>query len=213
MERGAPHKTWMLRLPAMITASPASGSRRLTLEAWTTLPDDEPGEWGDGWLVEEEVATPIHEAIVALLITVLRGWLGARDLIGASSARFQVTPTRGRRPDVFVYLSDSRLPRGDTSLIDLPPDILVEVVSARPSDQRRDRIEKLAEYARFGTSFYWLVDPQLRSFEILQLGADERYVHAMTASEGRLEEIPGCKGLVVDVSEIWREVDRLGGSP
>jgi hypothetical protein len=44
----------------MTAASPASGARRLTLEAWTTLPDEEPGEWVDGWLVEEEVATPIE---------------------------------------------------------------------------------------------------------------------------------------------------------
>ena len=197
----------------MTAASPASGARRLTLEAWTTLPDEEPGEWVDGWLVEEEVATPIHEAIVALLITILRGWLGARGLVGASNGRFQVATTRGRKPDLFVYFPGSRLPRGNSSLIDLAPDIVVEVVSARPSDQRRDRIEKLAEYARFGARFYWLVDPQLRSFEILQLGTDGRYVHAVTASEGRIEDIPGCEGLAVDVDEIWREVERLDGEP
>jgi Uma2 family endonuclease len=207
--KGNAAETWMLSLPPMIAASPASGARRLTLEAWTTLPDDEPGEWIDGWLVEEEVATPIHEAIVMLLGMVLRGWLGPRGLVGASNARFQVTPTRGRKPDLFVYLPHSRLPRGDAILIDAAPDILVEVVSARPSDQRRDRIEKLAEYARFGASFYWLVDPHLRSFEILQLGTDARYVHAVTASEGRIEDVPGCQGLTIDVDEIWREVERL----
>src|SRR5262249_13151384 len=140
---GAPGETRMLSLPPMTAASPASGARRLTLQAWSSLPDEEPGEWVDGWLVEEEVATPIHEAIVALLITVLRTWLGPRGLVGASNARFQVATARGRKPDVFVYLPQSELPQGDTSLIDLAPDILVEVVSARPSDQRRDRIEKL----------------------------------------------------------------------
>jgi hypothetical protein len=32
-----------------------------------------------------------------------------------------------------------------------------------------------------------------------------------TAREGRVEDVPGCEALTVDVDEMWREVERLNG--
>jgi hypothetical protein len=44
-------------------------------------------------------------------------------------------------------------------------------------------------------AWYWLLDPQLRSLEILQLAPQGRYLHVLGASAGILEKIPGCEGL------------------
>ena len=56
---------------------------------------------------------------------------------------------------------------------------------------------------------YWLVDPEQRTFEVFELDADGRYIHAAGATAGRVEDMAGCEGLVVDVDAMWAEVDRL----
>ena len=184
----------------------------LTLDTWANLPEDEVGELVDGVLVEEEMPSYVHEVLVALLIHVFSGWtLPLGGLVAGSDARFAVTPQRGRKPDLSVYLPGSPLPTS-RGAITVPPDIAVEVVSPTPQDGRRDRVDKVAEYAAFGIRYYWLVDPQLRSLEILALGEDGRYVHVLGATGGVVSEISGCEGLEVDLDALWAAVDRLEAS-
>ncbi len=180
----------------------------MTLEEWSRLPEDESGELVDGRLVEEEMTDYVHEVIVSWLIATLRAWLAPQGgFVGGSDARFAVASTRGRKPDVTAYLPPRRPPgRG---LIRIPPDIAVEVVSAAPTDVRRDRIEKMVEYARFGVRFYWIVDPPAHTLEIYELQADGRYARAAGASAGVLADVPGCGGLSLDLDTVWAEVDRL----
>jgi Uma2 family endonuclease len=125
-----------------------------------------------------------------------------------SEAKYAVRPDRGRKPDLTVYLKrhGNRLPR--EGAVRVPPDIAIEVVSATPRDERRDRIEKLDEYAAFGVRFYWILDPSLQSLEIFELTAG-RYARAARATEGRMESIPGCLGLVIDLDDLWDELADL----
>jgi Uma2 family endonuclease len=197
-----------------VSDGPSTGpgdERRLSLEAWAALPEDEPGELVDGRLVEEEEAGYAHDVAVAWLIHRLHGWVIERGgFVGASRARFAVAPARGRKPDATVYLPGSRKPPAH-GLIRVPPDIAIEVVSPAPWDGRRDRIEKVKEYAGFRVRWYWIVDPQVRALQIFELGADGRYTYALGATEGRIESVPGCEGLALDVDALWAELDRLGG--
>jgi Uma2 family endonuclease len=181
---------------------------RVTLEEWITLPEDVPGEFVDGRLVEEEVPDYLHEVLVAWLARVLGNWgelVGA--VVGASDAKFRLSATRGRKADLTVYLAGRRPPaRG---VIAVPPDIAVEVVSPSPRDQRRDRIEKMEEYARFGIRFYWLIDPQERTIEIYEQAGSRAYARRVQASLGSLRDVPGCPGLTLDVDEMWSKIDAL----
>ena len=182
---------------------------RMTLEEWANMPEDDPGELVDGVLVEAEVPGPVHELIAVWLSTRLSVWGEARGvLVLGSGAKYRVSATRGRMPDVAVYLPDAPWPTR-AALITVPPAIAVEIVSAAPRDARRDRVEKLAEYAEFDVRWYWIVDPQTRIIEIRELGRDGRYVNAAAASDGCLDPVPGCPGLVLDLDALWRNVDAI----
>jgi Uma2 family endonuclease len=188
-----------------ITGSPG----RMTVHEWAAMPEDEPGELCDGVLVGEEVADLMHETAVAWFLVALRTWviaLGGSAF--ASEVKFALSNLRGRKPDLSVFFPGRpALPR--RGAVSIPPDIAVEIMSLAAADQRRDRIAKLADYAAFGVRFYWLLDPSARTFEILERGADGRYVHVLGASEGKLLQVPGCEGLALDLDELWREIDRL----
>jgi Uma2 family endonuclease len=186
------------------------GSRALSLVEWAALPEDAAGEWVDGRLVEEELTDFLHEVVVAALVGSFRTWLhGKGGFVGGSAARFAVSPRRGRKPDISVYLPGGRVPPA-RGLIRVPPDIAVEVVSLDPRDRRRDRVEKLNEYAAFGVRYYWLVDPDERSLQIFELTPEGRYQHALGRSEGAIDDVPGCPGLRLDLDALWAEIERLG---
>jgi Uma2 family endonuclease len=181
----------------------------MTLVDWGELPEDEPGEWIDGRLEGEEVPDFVHELVVGWFIGALREWIVSRGgVVAGSEAKFAVSSRRGRKPDASLYLPGTQFPprRG---VIRVPPYVAVEVVSPRPRDGRRDRVEKIREYAGFGVRYYWIVDPAIRVIEILELGKDGRYVLTLSASEGVVRKVPGCNGLKLNLDSLWREVDRL----
>ena len=181
----------------------------MTLESWASLPEDTEGELVDGVLVEDEVTDFVHDAVVGFLIEHLRRWLRPRGgLVAASDVKFRVSSSRGRKPDVSAYLPGAPRPPA-TGLVAVPPSIMIEVISPRPRDARRDRVEKFDEYAAFGVRYYWIVDRQLRSIEIYERSEDGRYARAMSATSGTLDGIPGCEGLSLDLDALWREVDEL----
>ncbi len=182
---------------------------KLSLAEWYALPEDQSGELVDGRLEEEEVPDFVHEFLVALLAQTFGNWAIPRGgVVGGSEAKLAVSEDRGRKPDLTVYLPGSSLPprRGP---IRVPPDIAVEIVSPNPRDTRRDRVDKLTEYAGFGIRYYWLVDPELKTVEILELGQDGRYVHALGTASGVIDAVPGCEGLTLDIDQLWQNIDRL----
>ena len=178
----------------------------MTVEEWGDLDEDIEGELVDGLLEEEEMATFLHEIVVMWLAHALQSWVRRRHgYVAGSEAKIVIGPRRGRKPDLSVYLRGKAPALADT-LVRTAPHLVVEVVSPRPRDARRDRVEKISDYARAGIHYYWMLDPQLRTLEILEREASGHYRVAVARSRGTLR-IPGCPGLVLNLDDLWAEVD------
>ncbi|MBA2755088.1 MAG: Uma2 family endonuclease, partial [Chloroflexia bacterium] len=108
-------------------------------------------------------------------------------------------------PDI-VFVRAGRpgvIKRGGQEMIE-PPDLVVEIAS--PSTRRRDRIQKLAFYARFGVREYWLVDPVARTWETLVL---EGGVYRALPPEGTVHRSRVVERFTVDAAEVFAALDAL----
>ena len=70
-------------------------------------------------------------------------------------------------PDV-VWVSQQRLAAlvGPDRKLHAAPDLMVEVLSPGPENERRDREVKLKQYSRWGVREYWIVDWQQRQVAV-----------------------------------------------
>src|SRR5690606_33530847 len=98
-------------------------SRAMSIDEWAAMPEDERGELVDGYLAEEEMPGLLHEIVVAWLIHALRSWVAPRGgVVFGSEAKFAVSASRGRKPDLTMYLpGHPPLPRH--AAVRVPPDV------------------------------------------------------------------------------------------
>ena len=184
-----------------------SAARKMTVEQWSELDDKDYRELVDGVLEEDEMPAALHDLVVTWLMVTLFPYFRKRHgFVMGQGPKLAIRADRGRVPDGVCFASSKFEKEG---LIRTPPDIVIEIISPRPRDARRDRIDKLADYAEMGAKQYWLVDPKLRTFEIFQLGTKRKYTLVAATSSGKLRRLPSLPGLVVDVDDLWSEVERL----
>jgi Uma2 family endonuclease len=180
----------------------------MTLDQWAALDEDDSRELVDGRLEEAEVPSVVHEVVIMWLLMRLEPYFRERGgRVLASGIKLAVGSGRGRLADIVCFGADARLPR--RGVVSAAPVMVVEVLSPDPQDQRRDRIAKPGDYADLGARAYWMVDPWIRTLEILELGPDGRYVRAFAGTSGAIDDIPGLAGLSIDLDALWAEVDGL----
>lgn len=167
----------------MTTTSPVRVGPH-TWDEFVALDEDDTRELVDGFLLEIDVATELHEYIVSCLVGLLFEWTrrhGGRVL--GSSYKVRIGERRGVMPDLQFY-ARGRPANPPQGLTGGAPDLGVEVIS--PSSRRYDRVTKLAWYASIGMPEYWIVDSEARTIERLVL-KDGVYAIVQTASEGTFE--------------------------
>ena len=109
-------------------------------------------------------------------------------------------------PDV-AWLTNARLAAalGEDGKLHSAPDLVVEVLSPGPANQRRDREAKLKLYSRRGVLEYWIVDWSTRTIEVYRRQNAHLSLFA-TLVRGDLLETPLLPGFSAPVDDLFAGV-------
>jgi len=88
----------------------------------------------------------------------------------------------------------------DTSGCEIAPDWLCEILSGTTA--RVDRVKKLPIYANHGVRHVWLLDPVLRTLEVLQLEAS-RWIVAGNYGGGDKVRAEPFDAVEIDLAALW----------
>ena len=165
------------------------------------LPDDVPCELIYGRFYVSPSPSPIHQIVVLLLSEVfLRAARISGGTVFVAPMDTLLADHSVVQPDV-LYLTAERMGIVKRK-VEGSPDVVAEIIS--PQSGRRDRSEKLRLYAEAGVREYWIVDPDLRSFEFLVNHEGKFQVAGAIDDRYRSEAFPEVQ---INLAEFWQEVD------
>ncbi len=127
-----------------------------------------------------------------------RGGPGGWWIVVEPDVRFGVNDIAS--PDLAGWLR-ARMPTFPTERpIDEAPDWICEVLS--PATARRDRTIKANLYLRGGVSYYWLIDPDLRTLEALEAHGGA-WIRRGAWGDGEKAAIPPFAAVTLTISDLF----------
>lgn len=190
----------------MATAFTEATDHCLSFESFLARPDDDRrAEWVDGRIEYRMPASLAHQLLCKFLLVILELFVSERRLGTVMVAPFLMrlaSRPSGREPDI-LFISTENQGRLQTTFLDGPADLVVEIVS--PESRERDRTEKFDEYALGGVPEYWIIDTELRIAEFYVL-RDGAYQPARIDAEGRFWSVV-LPGFWIDVRWLWDQPD------
>lgn len=154
----------------------------------------------DGVLYVSPFPSSSHQNVITELVTVLGQHVLERKLgkVFVSGLKVVLDVHTGVGPDV-VYISTARLAGLARDGQHGAPDLLVEVLSSKPT---LDTQIKKARYARAGVPHYWIVDPERRTLQAFHLEGDHYLLATEVAGDATFEpEL--FPGLVIPLADLW----------
>jgi len=177
---------------------------KLTYDEFQTLPRDGSKRFE---LIEGEVfMTPspntTHQRAVRKLLRALDEFVEQRDLGEVFVGPYDVVFSKwtALEPDL-LFIRKERLSIVTEANVQGAPDLVIEILS--PSNKAYDRKTKMRAYAKAGVPEIWYFDPEDDSAEILNLGADGRYVATAKLSGNAAIVSKALPGLSLTVDEIF----------
>ena len=177
-------------------------STKFTYEDLKLIPPDRNRyEIVDGELFVTPALRTLHQVIVGNIFAELHQHVRQHRLGRVFVAPYDVVFSMGTvlEPDV-LFVSSSRLHYIGEDNLSGPPDLAVEVLSE--STKRLDREVKLKQYALYGVSEYWLVDPEGKNVEVCRRKKEE-YELAERLGFGDTLASPLFPGLKLPVASLW----------
>ncbi|WP_199615931.1 Uma2 family endonuclease [Paenibacillus alkalitolerans] len=176
----------------------------VTYEVYAAMPEDgQRYEIVDGVL---EMLSPgpstSHQAVGGELEYVLKQSCKSDYVIYDAPLDVILSETDVRQPDI-IMIHRSRLhiltPRG----VEGVPDLVVEIVS--PGSRKRDKVDKLKTYAKYGVAEYWIVDPDARTMEQFVLRDGSFELHNLFEGDDPVtsDKLP-CVRFII--SDIFKEI-------
>jgi Uma2 family endonuclease len=127
----------------------------------------------DGELVMDGAPTPDHQAVLQEIFVKLDSLMRALRLGKVFLAPLDIVirrdPLRTRQPDL-MFISNARQYIIGRQVIESGPDLIIEILS--PSNTRRELRAKLQDYQSIGVREAWVVSPEGRTVEVLQLSSE-----------------------------------------
>jgi Uma2 family endonuclease len=187
----------------LVEPAAPSSLPRMTYDEFLAWAIEHPhSEWVEGEVIEFMTVKARHALVVGFLYRLIAAFVEHRRLgivIGDPYAMLirdgNGEPRRHRQPDLLVLLA-AHQDRLTEERLEGPADLVVEVVS--DDSEKRDRQDKLAEYAAVGVPEYWLVEGRAGRqgtelyVQYVQNAAGS-YDRALPDGEGRLHStaLPG----------------------
>ena len=186
-------------------ASPAP--RAATYADLLSLPADARAEILAGELITAPAPLPRHSNAQGAMRRFIGGPFHDDDGRGGPGGWWifvevdiQFGPHDVLRPDLSGWRRE-RFPKpGPARPIRIVPDWVCEILS--PATAARDRVHKRNLYARAGVQHYWLIDPQARSLEALQL-RDGTWLDAGAFDETSTARIPPFEAVELEVDRLF----------
>ncbi len=177
-------------------------AKTVTYEEWLRMPivDDGIEEVIDGVIHIMPPAKWKHSLVVERLSDALKDQLDRRKVLVVTSQFgliIRKKPLTTRVPDLAVFDIGTIVERD--GYVHSAPQLVVEVRSA--GNPRREREEKLANYASLGVPEVWAINPGPRTIDVWYL-EEGQYRCQATVSEGLLKPrlFPSVQ---IDIAGIW----------
>ena len=175
---------------------------KFTYRDYTLLPEQDRRELIDGEFYVVPVPSIWHQDIVANLGFALRNFVKTNRLGKVMLAPCDLVLSEHDvvQPDV-LFVSGERSGIITKDNIRGGPDLVVEVLY--PSTASRDRELKLSLYAAHRVKEYWIVDPDARTVQVLELARDGS--HSAKAYDSGPVGSAVLPDLKVDVDEVFEQ--------
>jgi Uma2 family endonuclease len=178
-------------------------ARTVTYEEWIRMPEvqDAIEEVVNGEIRIMPPAKLAHALIVENLHLAIVSQIDRKLVLVLSSSFGLIIRTRpltSRVPDVAVF--EKATVQEKDGYIHSAPQLVAEILSA--ANTRRERAEKLADYAALGIPEVWVVAPEGRTVEVLYL-ENGNYSRADILGDGDSLKPRLFPHVQVDIAQIW----------